>query len=92
VTIGSVVDEVFLGDAGRSAWAEFVEYVTAFHLRGPLRAAVPGSDVAWIAANVDIGTPPTPYRFLYLWVREDDGWQIVVSHDAVSRDPLAFSG
>jgi ketosteroid isomerase-like protein len=89
VTIGSVVDEIFLGDAGHAAWAEFVEHVTAFVPRGGMRAALAGPDVAWLAANIDIGVPPTPYRFFYIWVHEDDGWQIVVSHDAVSRDPLA---
>ena len=52
------------------------------------RAALAGPDVAWLAANIDIGSPPTPYRFLYIWVREDDAWQIVVSHDAVSRNPV----
>jgi hypothetical protein len=60
VTIGSVVDEIFLGDAGHAAWAEFVQYVTAFTPRGGIRAAVAGPDVAWLAANIDIGVPPTP--------------------------------
>jgi ketosteroid isomerase-like protein len=89
VTIGSVVEEVFLGGAGRAAWTEFVEYVTAFVPRGGMRAAVAGPDVAWLAANIDIGSPPTPYRFFYVWIHRDDSWEIVVSHDAVSRDPLA---
>jgi hypothetical protein len=88
VTLGSVVEEVFLGAAGQAAWTEFVEYVTAFVPRGGMRAAVAGPDVAWLAAHIDIGSPPTPYRFLYIWVRDGDEWQIVVSHDAVSRDPL----
>lgn len=88
VTIGSVVDEISLGDAGHAAWAEFVDHVTAFLPRGGMRAALAGPDVGWLAANIDIGAPPTPYRFLYIWIREDDGWQIVVSHDAVSRDPF----
>lgn len=88
VTIGSVVDEVFLGPAGRAAWTEFVQYVSAFVPRGGVRAALASSDLAWLAANIDIGSPPTPYRFFYIWVHEEDGWQIVVSHDGVSRDPF----
>jgi hypothetical protein len=28
------------------------------------------------------------YRFFYIWIREGGRWEIVVSHDAVSRDPL----
>jgi hypothetical protein len=88
VTIGSVVDEVFLGAAGRAAWREFVQFVTAFQLRGPVRAELVAADVGWLAANIDIGTPPTPYRFFYVWERGQGGWQIAVSHDGVSRDPL----
>lgn len=84
-TIGSVVDEVFLGDAGRAAWREFVQYVSSFTLRGPVRAAQVNQDVAWLAANIDIGEPPTPYRFFYVWGREDGDWRIVISHDAVAR-------
>jgi hypothetical protein len=26
--------------------------------------------------------------FFYVWLQEEGGWRIVVSHDAVSRDPL----
>jgi hypothetical protein len=89
VTIGSVTDEVFLGPAGCNAWTEFVQYVTAFVPRGAMRAALVGSDAAWMAANIDIGEPPTPYRFFYVWIRgADSGWRIAVSHDAVSRNPL----
>lgn len=89
VTIGSVVEEVFVGVAGRSAWEEFVQYVTEFARRGPMRAALVAPDAGWLAANVDIGKPATPYRFFYIWLQEESGWRIVVSHDAVSRDPLA---
>ena len=89
VTLGSVVDEVFLGGTARAAWTEFVEHVTVFIPRGGMRAALACPDVAWLAANIDIGRPPTPYRFFYIWVRQDDEWQFAVSHDAVSRDPLA---
>jgi hypothetical protein len=88
VTLGSVVDEVFLGAAGQGAWAEFVEHVSTFELRGAMRAALVAPDVGWLAANVDIGQPPTPYRFFYVWVDDEPGWRIVVSHDAVSRDPF----
>jgi ketosteroid isomerase-like protein len=88
VTLGSVVDEVFLGAAGQSAWTEFVEHVSAFELRGAMRGALVAPDVGWLATNIDIGRPPTPYRFFYVWLHEASGWRIVVSHDAVSRDPL----
>jgi len=84
-TIASVLDEVFLGPAGKAAWQQFVEVVSSFTLRGPLRGALVVDDLARLAANIDIGQPPTPYRFFYGWLREDDGWRIVVSHDAVSR-------
>jgi hypothetical protein len=85
-TIGSVVDEVFLGAAGQAAWSEFVQFVTAFALRGGVRAALVTDDAGWLSTNIDISTPPTPYRFFYVWAREASGWRIVVSHDAVSRD------
>ena len=88
VTIGSVTDEVFVGPAGRAAWEEFVQAVDAFALRGPMRGGLVSDDIGWLAANVDILVPPTPYRFFYIWLRESGTWKIVVSHDAVSR-PLA---
>ena len=88
VTIGSVVEEVFVGSAGRAAWQEFVLYVTAFAPRGPMCAALVAPDVGWLAANIDVGEPPTPYRFFYIWIHEETGWRIVLSHDAVSRNPL----
>ena len=87
VTIGSVADEVFVGETGKAAWAEFVQYVTAFVPRGPMRAALAAPDIGWLAANIDVGHPSTPYRFFYVWTRESTGWRIVVSHDAVSRIP-----
>jgi hypothetical protein len=92
VTIGSVSDEVFLGSAGHAAWSEFVEHVDAFRVRGPMRGATVGSDAAWLGANIDIGQPPTPYRFFYVWARRPGGWRICVSHDAVSRDPFTALG
>lgn len=88
VTVGSVVDEVFLGGEGRAAWSEFVQHVTTFVPRGGIRAALAAPDVAWLATNIDISNPPTPYRFFYIWALADAGWHIVVSHDAVSRDPV----
>ena len=88
-TIGSVVDEVFLGPAGRAAWQEFVQHVTVFRPRGPMRAQLVADDLGWLAANIDIGSPATPYRFLYFWAREGGDWSVVVSHDAVDRDDLA---
>lgn len=88
VSLGSVTAEVFVGMQGRAVWSEFVQFVTAFSLRGPVRGATYG-DVGWLAANIQIGEPATPYRFFYVWARDDDGWHIRISHDAVSRDPLA---
>jgi ketosteroid isomerase-like protein len=85
VTIGSVVDEVFLGPAGKGIWEEFVTFVSSYSLRGPVRGAAVTDDVGWLVANIDIGQPPTPYRFFYVWLREDGEWRIVVSHDGVSR-------
>ena len=88
ISLGSAdksADTTRLGETAHTAWAGFVEHVTVFAPRGGMRAAVTGPDVAWLAANIDIGAPPTPYRFFYILVREDDRWQIVVSHDAVSR-------
>ena len=91
-TIGSVVDEVFLGPAGKAAWQEFVGFVSSFILRGPVRAALVTEDLGWLAANIDIGQPPTPYRFFYIWLREPGDWRIAISHDSVSRslDPATL--
>jgi hypothetical protein len=90
VTIGSVTDEVFVGPAGKAAWEEFVRHVHAFAFRGPLCGALVTADVGWLAANIDIGELATPYRFFYIWSRDESGWKILVSHDGVSRDPLTF--
>jgi hypothetical protein len=92
VTIGSVTDEVFMGSAGQAAWDEFVRYVHAFKLRGGMRGALVTPDAGWLAANIDISDPPTPYRFFYIWSRDvDTGWKVIVSHDGVSRDPLTLT-
>jgi hypothetical protein len=92
VTIGSVVDEVFEGSTGRAAWQEFVQFVSAFAPRGPIRARLVTADLGWVAANIGIGEPPTPYRFFYVWHREGEDWRIVVSHDGVSRSACAADG
>ena len=85
VTIGSVDGEVFLGPAAKRAWTDFVTHVT-FQLRGGVRGALITPDAARLATNIGVGTPPTPYRFFYVWALEDDGWRIALSHDAVSRE------
>jgi hypothetical protein len=48
-------------------------------------------DAGWLAANIDIGQPPTPYRFFYVWLREAADWRIVISHDGVERSLDAAS-
>src|SRR5205807_666545 len=73
VTIGSVTDEVFVGPAGRAAWEEFVQYVHAFTLRGDMRCELVTSDAGWLAANIDVGEHRTPYRFFYIWSRDEGG-------------------
>ena len=85
---GHVSQAVWKGanaDKFRAAWEEFVQHVNMFKLRGPMRGALVSDDMAWLAVNLDILDPPTPYRFFYVWLREEAGWKIVVSHDAVSR-------
>lgn len=40
---------------------------------------------AWLATQIDITFDrPMPYRFFFIWHREDGGWQLVVSHDSAS--------
>lgn len=89
VSLGSVTDEVFEGAAGRDIWQQFVRHVSVFVPRGPFRAHLIAPGLGWVAANIGIGEPPTPYRFFYVWQLEDDGWRIVVSHDGVSRNACA---
>jgi len=91
VTIGSAVDEVFLAAAGQDAWRQFVRSPPGFAVRGGLRGAIsPDGRTAWLATHLDITFElTTPYRFFYIWVREQDDWKIVVSHDSVSVDPAA---
>src|SRR5439155_1626345 len=78
----------FTGNDYRT-WCEDAGFtkVEILPLVGAASAAVTGPDVGWLAANIEIGAPRTPYRFFYIWVRADDRWQIFVSHDAVSRNP-----
>jgi ketosteroid isomerase-like protein len=91
VTIGSAVDEVFLAAAGQEAWRQFVSSPPGFAVRGGLRGAMsPDGGTAWLATHIDITFElTTPYRFFFIWVREQDDWKIVVSHDSVSVDPAA---
>jgi len=91
VTIGSAVDEVFLAAAGQDAWRQFVSSPPGLAVRGGLRGAMsPDGGTAWLATHIDITFElTTPYRFFYIWVREQDDWKIVVSHDSVSVDPAA---
>ena len=90
-TIGSTVDEVFLAADGK----DFVQQITGlplkFSIRGGIRGGVSADGcTAWMATNMDIvGSITMPYRFFYVWLREQDGWKIVVSHDAVSIDPFS---
>ena len=89
-TIGSTVDEVFFGPEGKNWVGEIVQLPLRFAVRGGIQAAVsPDGCTAWLAANIDLsGGLTVPYRFFYIWLLGQDGWQIVLSHDAVSIDPL----
>ena len=89
-TIGSTVDEVFFAADGK----DFVQQITGLPLKFAMRGGAHGKVLAdgctaWMATHMDIvGGITMPYRFFYIWVREQDGWKIVVSHDAVSIDPF----
>jgi ketosteroid isomerase-like protein len=89
-TIGSTVDEVFFGTDGKNFVNEIVQLPLKFAVRGGIQSAVsPDGCTAWLAANIDLsGGLTVPYRFFYVWLREPDGWQIVVSHDSVCIDPF----
>lgn len=88
ITVGSTVDEILLADAGKNFVGEIVQLPLKFTIRGGIRAALaPDNRTAWMATNIDLsGGLTTPYRFFYVWQREQDGWKIVVSHDAVVID------
>ncbi|MBE3067257.1 MAG: nuclear transport factor 2 family protein [Chloroflexi bacterium] len=89
-TIGSTVDEVFLAAGGK----DFVQQITGLPLKFAIRGGVRGGIstdgcTAWMATHMDIvGGITMPYRFFYVWLREQGEWKIVVSHDAVSIDPF----
>jgi hypothetical protein len=88
-TIGSTVDEVFHGIEGKNWVQEIVQLPLGFAVRGGIRSAVaPDGRMAWMATHIDLSAGlSVPYRFFYIWLREPDGWKIVVSHDAVRFDP-----
>jgi ketosteroid isomerase-like protein len=89
-TIGSTVDEVFHAAEGRSWVQEIVQLPLGFAIRGGMRGAVaPDGCTAWMATHVDLsGGLTVPYRFFYVWLHEQNGWKIVISHDGVSIDPF----
>jgi ketosteroid isomerase-like protein len=89
VTIGSTIDEVFLGGSAKEAWKRFVDLQPRLAIRGGIRGAqTPDRTVAWLATHIDISFQYTmPYRFFYIWFLERDDWKIVVSHDSVSMEP-----
>ena len=89
-TIGSTLDEFFLGAEGKNWVQEIVLLPLQFAVRGGIRSAVvPDGCTTWMATHIDLSAGLTvPYRFFYIWLREQDEWKIVVSHDAVSIDPF----
>ena len=89
-TIGSTVDEVFLAADGKNWVRGITELPLKFALRGGVRGGIsPDGCTAWMATHIDIvGGITMPYRFFFIWSREQDEWKIVVSHDAVSIDPF----
>jgi ketosteroid isomerase-like protein len=88
-TIGSTADEVFVGADGKNFVKEITQLPLKFAIRGGIRGAVsPDGCTAWMVTQVDLtGGITMPYRFFYIWLHEQGGWKIVVSHDAVSIDP-----
>jgi ketosteroid isomerase-like protein len=85
VTIGSTVEEIYLGADVRPAWQRFIALHPRSALRGGIRGALtPDESAAWLATHVDISFAlTTPYRLFYIWTREEEGWRIVLSHNAV---------
>lgn len=90
VHIGSTVDEVFHATASRNFVKEIASLPLQFVVRGGIHGAVAADGcTAWMATHVDLkGRLTMPYRFFYIWLREQDKWEVVVSNDAVSIDPL----
>lgn len=89
ITIGSVADEIFPGAAGKAAWEKFMDLDPRFEVRGGMRGGItPDGSAAWLATQIDIiFSLIAPYRFFYVWMRENGDWKIVVSHDSVSNCP-----
>jgi ketosteroid isomerase-like protein len=89
VTVGSTVDEIFFAEEGKNFVGEIVHLPLKFSLRGGIRGVVSSDGLtAWMATHIDLsGGLTVPYRFFYVWLREQEGWRIVISHDAVSIDP-----
>ncbi len=76
----------------RKAWKKRDKKVATFTtLQGEpmVRLGADGAH-AWVLANIDVSRdgddqPVAPHRAFYLYARGDDGWQLVVYHDAVVR-------
>jgi ketosteroid isomerase-like protein len=88
-TIGSTVDEVFLGAEGKNWIQQIALLPLKFAVRGGIHSAVSADGcTAWMATHIDLsGGLTVQYRFFYVWLLEQDQWKIVISHDAVSIDP-----
>ena len=88
-TIGSTVDEVFLGAEGKDWVQQIALLPLKFAVRGGIHSAVSSDGrTAWMGTHIDLsGGLTVPYRFFYVWLLEQDQWKIVISHDAVSIDP-----
>ncbi|HCC79253.1 MAG: hypothetical protein A2X25_15500 [Chloroflexi bacterium GWB2_49_20] len=87
-TIGSTIDEVFFAADGKNWVQEIAQLPLQFAVRGGIHSAIaPDGCTAWMATHIDLtGGITMPYRFFFVWLREQDRWKIVVSHDAVSTD------
>jgi hypothetical protein len=82
--VGSAADEVFVGSNVRSAWEEFIGYGPKLGWRGGRVAALVEPEVGWMASHIDITFDKTrPYRFFYIWRREEGGWRVALSHDSL---------
>jgi len=88
VTIGSTVEEIYLGAQVRPAWQRFIALRPRSELRGGMRGSLtPDGSAAWLATHIDITLAvTTPYRLFYIWLLQEQGWRIVLSHNAVPWD------